>query len=89
MSRHLSRNVSRNTTSTDTAVEKVSRNKAKTQEQKLDQSTGCREAIEGPGTFSIYPPSCRGSVEIAIRTKLKSSTDSQMLRRNQRGVEIA
>ena len=89
MSRHLSRDVLRNTTSTDTTVEKVSRNKAKTQEQKFDQSTGCREAIEGPGTFSIYPPSCRGSVEIAIRTKLKSSIDSQVSRRYRGAVEIA
>ena len=50
--------VSRKTTSTNEAVKKVSRNKAKTQEQKLDRSTNCREAIEGPGTFSIDPPSC-------------------------------
>ena len=76
MLRHLSRKVSRNTMSKDTAVEKVSRNKAKTQEQKLDRSTSCQEAIEGPGTFSIDSPSYRGSVEITIRTKLKSSTDS-------------
>ena len=81
MSRHLSRKVLRNTTTTDTTVEKVSRNKAKTQEQKLDQSTSYREAIEGLGTFSIDPPSYRGFVEIAIRTKLKSSTDSQVSRR--------
>ena len=52
---HLSRKVSRKTTSTDTAVEKVSRNKAKTQEEKLDRSTSYREAIEGPGTFSFDP----------------------------------
>ena len=41
---------------TDEAVEKVSRNKARTQEQKLDRSTSYREVIEGPGTFSIDPP---------------------------------
>ena len=63
MSRHLSRKVSRNTTLTYTNVEKVSRKKAKTQEQKLDRST-----------------SCRGSVEIAIRIKFKSSTGSQVSR---------
>ena len=85
MLRHLLRKVSRNTT----LQIQLSRIKAKTQEQKLDQSTSCQEAIEGPGTFSINPPSYRGSVEIAVRTKLKSSTDSQILRRNQRGVEIA
>ena len=33
----------------------LSRNKAKTQEEKLDRSTNCREAIEGLGTFSIDP----------------------------------
>ena len=67
MSRHLSRKVLSKTTSTDEAVEKVSRYKAKTQDEKLDRSTSCREAIEDSGTFSIDPPSCQGSVEIAIR----------------------
>ena len=42
--------------STDTGVEKVSRDKAKTQENKLNRSTSCREAIEDPGTFSFDPP---------------------------------
>ena len=55
MSSHLSRKVSRKTTSIDTAVEKVSRNKAKTQEEKLNRSASCQEAIEGPGTFSFDP----------------------------------
>ena len=32
----------------------------------------CREAIEDPGTFSIDPPSYRGSVEIAIRNNLRA-----------------
>ena len=72
MLRHLSKKVSRKTTSTDAAVEKVSRNKAKTQEQKLNRSTSCREAIEDPGTFSIDPPNCRGSIEIAIRKSLRA-----------------
>ena len=63
VSRHLSRKVLRNTMLTDSAIEKVSRNKAKTQEQNLDRST------------------YRGSVKITIRTKLKSSTDSQVSRR--------
>ena len=31
-----------------------------------------REAIKGPGAFSIDPPGCRGSVEIAIRKSLRS-----------------
>ena len=89
MSSHLLRKVSRKTTSTDPAVDEVLRNKAKTLEEKLDQSINYREAIEGPGTFSINPPSCQGSVEIAIRAKLKSSTNSQVLRRYRGGVEIA
>ena len=36
----------------------------------------CREAIEDPGTFLIDPPSFQGSIEIAIRKKFKSSTNS-------------
>ena len=51
MSSHLSRKVSRKTTSTDATVEEVSRNEAKTLEEKLN-----REAIKGLGTFSIDPP---------------------------------
>ena len=56
MSSHLSRKVSRKTTLTNAAVEEVSRNEAKTLEEKLDRSTSYREAIKGPGTFSIDPP---------------------------------
>ena len=56
MSSHLSRKVSRKTTSTDATVEEVSRNKAKTLEEKLDRSTSYREAIEGSRTFSVNPP---------------------------------
>ena len=85
MLRHLSKKVSRKTTLTDEAVEEVSRNKAKTQEEKLDQSTNYREAIEGLGTFSIDPPSCRGSVEIAIRKSL----EARQIARCRKGVEIA
>ena len=72
MSSHLSRKVSRKTTSTDVAIEKVSSYKAKTQEKKFDRATSCREAIEDPGTFLINPPSCRGSIEIAIRNSLRA-----------------
>ena len=54
------------------AVEEVSRNKAKTLEEKLDRSISYREAIEGSGTFLIDPPSCRGPVEIAIRKSLEA-----------------
>ena len=72
VSSHLSRKVSRKTTSTDATVKKVSRYKAKTQEKKLDRSISCQEAIEDPGTFLIDPPSCWGSVEIAIRNSLRA-----------------
>ena len=82
---HLSREVSRKTTSTNVAVKKVSRNNAKTQEQKLDRSTSCLKAIEDPGTFLFDPP----TVEVAIRKNLKSSTDSQVSRRYLGGVNIA
>ena len=78
---HLLREVLRKTMSTDAAVEKVLRNKAKTQEQKLDRSTSYREAIEGLGTFSINPPSYQESVEIKIRKKFGSSTNNQVSRR--------
>ena len=36
------------------------------------RSTNYREAIEGLGTFSIDTPSCRGSIEIAIRKSLEA-----------------
>ena len=68
MSSHLSRKVLRKKTSTDATVEEVLRNKAKTQEEKLDRSTSYREAIEGLGTFSIDPP----GVEIVIRKSLEA-----------------
>ena len=58
--------------STDAVVKKVSRNKAKTQEQKLDRSISYQEAIEDPETFLIDPPSYRGSVEIVIRKSLRA-----------------
>ena len=58
-------------------------NKAKTQEQKLDRSISYREAIEDPRTFSIDPPSCQGSVEIAIRNNL----GSRQIARYRKGVE--
>ena len=72
MSSHLLKKVSRKTTSTDAAVKKVLRNKAKTQEQKLDRSISYRKAIKGLGTFSIDPPSCRGTVKIEIRKSLEA-----------------
>ena len=85
MSSHLSRKVSRKTTSTDAVVKKVSRNKAKTQEQKLDRSISYQEAIEDPETFLIDPPSYRGSVEIVIRKSLRA----RKIARCRGGVKIA
>ena len=67
------------------AIDEVLRKKAKTQEQKLDRSINYREAIEGLGTFSIYPPSCLGSVEIAIRKSL----EARQISKCRRGVKIA
>ena len=81
MSSHASTKVSRKAMSTDAAIEEVSRNKAKTQEQKLDRSTSYREAIEGLGTFSINPPSYQESVEIEIRKTFGSSKNNQVSRR--------
>ena len=71
--------------STDAIFKKVSRNKAKIQEKKLNRSISCREAIEDPGTFSIDPPNCRGSVEIVIRKSLRA----RQIARCRGGVEIA
>ena len=68
MSSHLSRKVLRKTRLIDAAVEEVSRNESKTQKRSLIDPP----AIEGPGTFSIDPPSCRGSVEIVIRKSLEA-----------------
>ena len=65
--------VSRKTTSTNATIEKVSRNKAKTQEQKLDRSTSYR----GSRNFLDWSTSYRGSVEIVIR---KSSRARQIAR---------
>ena len=77
--------MSRKTTSTNEVVKKVSRNKSKTQEQKLDRSTSYQEAIKGPGTFPIDPPSYRGFVEIAIRKSLRI----RKIARCRGGVKIA
>ena len=81
VSSHLSRKVSRKKTSTDAAVEEVSRNKAKTQEEKLDQSTSYR----GSRNFLDRSTSYRGSIEIAIRKSLRV----RQIVRCRRGVELA
>ena len=46
-------------------------------------------SYRGSRNFFIRPTSCQGSVKIAIGKDLKSSTDSQVLRRYRGGVEIA
>ena len=79
MSSHLLRKVSRKITSTDAAVKEVLRNKAKT----LKRSSIDPPTIEGLGTFSINPPSYRGSVEIAIRKRL----EAQQIARFQGGIK--
>ena len=53
--------------------------------KKLDQSTGYQEAIKGPGTFSINPPTVETAIKIAIKNNLRSQQISQV----SRGVEIA
>ena len=46
--------------------------KKKKAKKKLDRSASCREAIEGPGIFSIDPPAVETAIEIAIRNSLRS-----------------
>ena len=65
VSSHLSRKVSRKTPSTDAAIQEVSRNEAKTQEEKLDPSTSYRGFKNVLNRSTSY----LGSVEITIRKK--------------------
>ena len=81
MSSHLSRKVSRKKPSTDEAVEEVSRNKAKTQEEKLDRSPNYR----GSRNFLDRSTNYRGSIEIAIRKSL----EARQIAMCQGGVELA
>ena len=68
MSSHLMRKVLRKTTSIDAVVEEVSRNEAKTLEEKLDRSTSYR----GSRNFLDRPTSYRELVKIAIRKSLEA-----------------
>ena len=81
MSSHLSRKVLRKTMSTDAAVEEVSRNEAKTLEEKLDRSTSYR----GSRNFLDRSTNYRGSSEIVIRKNL----EARQIARCQGGVELA
>ena len=59
--------------STDVTVEDLSRNNSIEKIiKKLNQSTSCREAIEGLESLSIDPPSCWEAIEIAIRRSWKA-----------------
>ena len=51
------------------------------QEQKLDRSTSCREAIEEVGTFLIDPPGVEKLSRLRIRKNLRSSIDGKVSRR--------
>ena len=75
--------MSRKTTLTNTVVKKVSRNKVKTQEEKLNRSTNCREAIEGPGTFSIDP----SAIEDLSRLRKEKTLRARQIARCQGGIE--
>ena len=81
VSSHLSKKVSRKTTLIDATVEEVSRNEAKTLEEKLDRSTSYR----GSRNFLDRSTNYRGSSEIVIRKNL----EARQIARCQGGVELA
>ena len=56
VSRYLSRKVSRKRSSTAKVSRRCQGTTQQNQEQKLDRSTRCREAIEDAEPFSIDPP---------------------------------
>ena len=72
--------VSRKKTSTDEAIEELSRDNSTKAKKKLDRSTSCREAIEGPEIFPIDPPAVETAIEIAIRNNLRSRQIGQVSR---------
>ena len=49
------------------------------QEQKLDLSTSCREAIEEAGAFSIYPPGIEKLSRLRYEEKLKELDKQQTI----------
>ena len=59
------------------------------QEQKLDLSTSCREAIEEAGAFSIYPPGIKKLSRLRYEKALRSSTDRKVSRKCRGGVKAA
>ena len=67
--------------SIDTSVEKVSRYKTSDIRDKARSIHQVSRSYRGSRNFLVRSTSCRGSVEIAIRKDLKSSTDSQVSRR--------
>ena len=56
VSRHLSKKVSRKWSSTAEVLRRCRGTTQQNQEQKLNRSTRCREAIEDVDPFSIDPP---------------------------------
>ena len=69
-----------NKASTNEAIEELSRDNSTKAKKKLDRSTSCQEAIEGPGTFSIDPPAVETAIEIRIRNSLRSRQKGQVSR---------
>ena len=61
----------------------MSRTKAKTQEEKLDRSTSCREVIKGPGNFSFDPP----IIEDLSRLRQEKTLRARQIVRCREGIE--
>ena len=57
--------------------------KHQTQEMRLDQSTRCRKAIEGPGTFSFDPP----AFEDLSRLRYEKTLRARQIARCRGGIE--
>ena len=57
---------------TDEAIKELSRDNSTKAKKKLDQSTSCREAIEGLGIFPINPLAVETAIEIVIRKGLEA-----------------
>ena len=87
VSRKLSSQVSRKCLSTVEVSRKYRARRNQIQEQKLDRSTKCREAIEEAEAFSIDPPGIKELLGLRQEKGLRSSTDGKVLRRYRGGVK--
>ena len=67
--------------SIDKVIEGLSKDNSMKAKKKLNRSTNCQEAIEGPGTFPINLPAVETAIEIAIRNNLRSRQIGQVSRR--------